>query len=1011
MRGPERQSGRRSALLIGTGTYDDPEFAPLRSPAADVNLMGGVLGTPAIGGFTVTTLVDRPVGELRAEVEEFLAGRAPDETVLVYFSGHGMLDPSGWLYLATRDTAHNRLASTALEAPWLVRRMDDCRAGQQILILDCCYSGGFAQGTKGAADERLPMSQLRSQGHGRAVLAASRRGQRAYEDASPAGEAAPSVFTAALAEGLRTGGADTEGRGRVEVYEAFRFAEDRVRERDPRQTPQLTLERFESDIWLARTPAPLPGDVRAASAVAGPLPVTAAPEAAPRAGSPSGLRALGRQGGGAVSAEVGKRLAQGVLATCEKAHGNRSLDRPIEVRWERSKLRVASEHPAGTPAGHSQSYVRLWPTRRAAADREGSMSEGTIHDLFDAWVEVNSGRVVVLGERGSGKSDAALLTVMRALEAWDGMSDKERAHCPVPVLLSIVGWEGGTLNDWVARRIAADNGIGSEEAGKLVDEGWIMLFVDGLDEIDKRLRAEAIKQLDLARYPLLVFSRPDEYAEAVKYGHLKYAVAFDLVKVATDDAVNFLNSLNQRPKRLIAHLEKNPQSKVSEALTKPLNLAMVRDAFPPGRIDALNDMLDEPFADSNAVEEYLLDRLVRIRYEENKTAAYPPEGAERWLAHLAREMYESKTYSFDWRRLHHVWDWVSPWSRIAMAGLAGLLVSVPGGMLAFGPGGFIAFDGRTGVGFGALLGVIVGTSVGCMVGLVSELRDPVPGWGLPRRSGTADTWRQVNWGAGGLVALVIGTSVGGNRFGVAGALASGLLTGTVAAFAAGGVKAAPGWTFWARWEGMYRLPVLAAGAVGGMCIGTLNWLNPDGLDPGYGALSGFSFAIVVVLMIGAARPASVKKAVTDPHTSWERERRYGLVSGSVFGFSLALAFAVGNVITEDASAWRVPFVTLGAGLPFGTAALVAISDHWRTTLLFLQLRRRGTFPLLGMKFLHDAYKVRRVLRAEGPHYGFRHSTLRDSLAHKYESEAATPPPPGPGTRVLPQWHTPREEPI
>ncbi|MFF0725988.1 hypothetical protein [Streptomyces sp. NPDC004134] len=300
--------------------------------------------------------------------------------------------------------------------------------------------------------------------------------------------------------------------------------------------------------------------------------------------------------------------------------------------------------------------------------------------------------------------------------------------------------------------------------------------MDGFDEMDEGLRREAIRQLNRARYPVLVFSRPGQFADAVADGLLSQAVALELVPVAAPDAVDFLRGLDQPPERLIAHLTNEPDSTVSAALTKPLTLTMVRDAFPPRHLAGLDDMLARHFSSPRDVEAYLLDRLVTIRYQEDETAAYPPPDAERWLTNPARAMAGSGTYSFDWRRLHHVWDRVSPWPRIAAAGLLGLLVSVPGGLLAFGPGHYIAFDGRTGVGFGAVLGLVVGTSVGLTAGLVSELRDPVPRRRLRRRSATAGSRWRANWGAGALVAIVIGTTVGNNRFGAAGAVGSGLLT-------------------------------------------------------------------------------------------------------------------------------------------------------------------------------------------------------------------------------------------
>jgi uncharacterized caspase-like protein len=53
------------------------------------------------------------------------------------------------LKFAAADTDKGLLAATAVESSWLVERLEECRARQQILILDCCFSGAFAKDAKG----------------------------------------------------------------------------------------------------------------------------------------------------------------------------------------------------------------------------------------------------------------------------------------------------------------------------------------------------------------------------------------------------------------------------------------------------------------------------------------------------------------------------------------------------------------------------------------------------------------------------------------------------------------------------------------------------------------------------------------------------------------------------------------------------------------------------------------------------------------------------------------------
>lgn len=260
--------GPRLALVVATATYADAGFTQLRAPAQDASDMIDVLGDPDIGGFTVTPVLDRPEYEIRRAVGAFLAKRGIDDLVVVYLSCHGVLDARGRLYFAATDTEKAHLASTAVESAWLLDRLEECRARRQVLILDCCFSGAFAQ-TKGGAEVDLER-RLVGAGRGRAVLTASRAGEYSYEGTPLPGVALNrSVFTAALVDGLRSGEADRDGDGYISVEDAYAYAADRVKAVGGAQSPQRWLYGGESEIVLARNPrgvaitaAPLPEALR-----------------------------------------------------------------------------------------------------------------------------------------------------------------------------------------------------------------------------------------------------------------------------------------------------------------------------------------------------------------------------------------------------------------------------------------------------------------------------------------------------------------------------------------------------------------------------------------------------------------------------------------------------------------------------------------------------------------------------------------------------------------------------
>lgn len=268
---PDLPPGNRLALVVSTTSYTDPAIRQLRAPARDAADLGDLLADPEVGGFTVTSLVDATAQEVRLAMEEFLSERRPGDLLLVYLSCHGLVDARRRLYFAATDTRKDRLAATGVEAQWLLDQFDDCRASQQVVILDCCFSGAFASRSKGDSDLGLG-ERFHGHGRGRVVLTASRASEYSFEGNPVPGSAMPgSVFTTALVAGIRSGAADADRDGLISVDDAYAYAFDQVRATDAGQTPQRWLYGAEGDILLARnpagatiTPAPLPDDLRAA---------------------------------------------------------------------------------------------------------------------------------------------------------------------------------------------------------------------------------------------------------------------------------------------------------------------------------------------------------------------------------------------------------------------------------------------------------------------------------------------------------------------------------------------------------------------------------------------------------------------------------------------------------------------------------------------------------------------------------------------------------------------------
>jgi hypothetical protein len=183
---------------------------------------------------------------------------------------------SGELFFAARNTRPNRLGSTAIPADFVQRCMRASRSRSIVLMLDCCYGGAFSQGVAVRASDDVnvldsfPGGRLGG-GRGRAVITASSAMEYAFEGDRLADDHSqpPSVFTAALVEGLATGDADRDEDGWISLNELYDYVFDRVREQTPHQTPSRDIE-MQGELYLARSrrqrihPLPLPADLQAA---------------------------------------------------------------------------------------------------------------------------------------------------------------------------------------------------------------------------------------------------------------------------------------------------------------------------------------------------------------------------------------------------------------------------------------------------------------------------------------------------------------------------------------------------------------------------------------------------------------------------------------------------------------------------------------------------------------------------------------------------------------------------
>jgi roadblock/LC7 domain-containing protein len=329
--------GQRKALIVANDEYDHPGLQRLWSAAADAEALAGVLGDPQVGGFAVEVARNRPAHDVGVQIEDLFSESTVADVLLLHFSCHGLKDESGELYFATRNTRPNRLGSTAISAAFVQRCMRASRSHSIVLLLDCCYGGAFSQGVsvRAAGDvnvlDSFPVGRLGG-GRGRAVITASSSMEYAFEgdQLAEAQGPSPSVFTAALVEGLATGNADRDEDGWVSLNELYDYVFDKVRERNPHQTPSRDVE-MQGELYLARSrrrrihPAAVPADLRAAMT------------------DPNMFSRLGAAG------ELRSRLLGDNLAVAAGAHDALTEMAATDIRYVADAARAALREAAARP--------------------------------------------------------------------------------------------------------------------------------------------------------------------------------------------------------------------------------------------------------------------------------------------------------------------------------------------------------------------------------------------------------------------------------------------------------------------------------------------------------------------------------------------------------------------------------------------------------------------------------------------------------------------------------------
>jgi hypothetical protein len=704
---------------------------------------------------------------------------------------------------------------------------------------------------------------------------------------------------------------------------------------------------------------------------------------------------------------------------------------PVEITWQwaadvgSSPHDVMSPAPAGAGVPPLGALTEPGPAGAAQPERRVIAESGSITDLHDSiYAVLPQGRLVLVGERGAGKTGAMILLLLAALEHRQAVQAADRRMVPIPVWLTLSQWDPhvASLKQWVLSTLQRDHRYlqapqyGTDAPSALFRERCLALFLDGLDEMPASARTRAIQRLEREAPGLRVVltSRRTEFAETQAQWRFQKAAVVELQPVEPDAVVKYLlhdQGVERRHlwERVTGALSTDSGSVVRRTLNNALTLSLARATYRRGDPSELLD--SSRFPTVQAMKQHLLDAFLGTAYDPatatSRSRAWPSSKARRWLEFLAHSAEHSQSPTGD-----IAWWQLRDRAPRALPGVAvGLVAAVAGALtlpypldLGIGLSASIliaALVGRWTAGeydlakgaAGGILGglaaaatclAIFGTGVDNYLiinimpaGLAFGIAVAPFGRFMPAFLGAA---------GGGMIAMVSRYS---QVFGEVGAitgpvvdLLNGLAFGVTAGVAATRVRrSTPS-------DGLSLSRVsLLAGLACGFGPGLVAWI---GSGPLPGILVGLFATVSGGLAAGLAQARAVDTARTaTPRVALAKDRLTFVQAFLTLG--LAVGIAVGLSTTISPPEPGAPPNGIAIGVPLGLADFIGVGlafaflqASWgQYTLARIWLATTGKIPWRLIAFLEDAHDQRHVLRQVGPAYEFRHAELRHRLAVRW----------------------------
>jgi hypothetical protein len=334
---------------------------------------------------------------------------------------------------------------------------------------------------------------------------------------------------------------------------------------------------------------------------------------------------------------------------------------PMRVRFARRTEAIDSQEP------HDAARAD------APAVEQAQAGDGDFDSVADAFRQQPRYRRVVLGEAGAGKTVLVTELQRKLVEA-------PQPGDPLPVIVPAAAWKPDkqSLLDWLAERLAEDYGwLPEAHARALVARGMVLPILDGLDEMPRWLRSDAIARINKHHMyrPLVVTSREEEYRDAAGQNPavVKNSVVVAVQRLRPADTRRYLDPTGSGGWIEVLGETDADSGELAGVLANPLMLWLARVEYEGKSPDNLT-----LFGSGRSIQRHLLDQFVPTVYAND--SAQPTAGrfrcteqqAKRWLGHLGAPglaWWQISAVAGRWRRLGRALRAAVLYSVVAILGI------------------------------------------------------------------------------------------------------------------------------------------------------------------------------------------------------------------------------------------------------------------------------------------------------------------------------------------------------